>query len=76
MKLRTSYDYGGPPELDWTAIDEDTYDGAPGSRTRNQVGHGRTEQDAIRMLMEILEDDGADWWQQQDQEAQQQQEEQ
>lgn len=30
---------------DWLAYDDDTYDGAPDSGTRNQIGHGATEQE-------------------------------
>lgn len=37
-----------------TAIDEDTYDGAPDSATRNQVGVGRTEQEAVEDLASKL----------------------
>ena len=39
---------------DWSAIDEDTYDGAPDSKTRHQIGFGRTEAEAVKDLMEKL----------------------
>jgi hypothetical protein len=38
--------------FDWLAWDDDTYDGAPDSRTRNQLGSGATEAEAIASLME------------------------
>ena len=44
---------------DWSATDSDTYDGAPDSSNRNQVGHGATEQEAIADLLAILADAGA-----------------
>jgi hypothetical protein len=40
----------------WCAIDRDTYDGAEDSRTRNQIGIGKTEAAAIADLMELIED--------------------
>ena len=40
--------------FDWLAYDDNTYDGAPDSGTRNQLGHGATEQEAIADLMEQL----------------------
>ena len=57
MKIRTTYVYPPIPirEFDWSAIDEDTYDGAEDSGNRGQVGYGRTEQEAIADLMVILE---------------------
>lgn len=59
MKIRTTY--APPPiplrQFDWSAVDDDTYDGAEDSGTRNQVGYGRTEQEAIDDLMSILEAD-------------------
>lgn len=42
---------------DWQAWDADTYDGAPDSSNRSQIGHGPTEEAAIADLMSILEDD-------------------
>jgi hypothetical protein len=53
MKIRTSYDYPPIPIrwLDWSAVDDDTYDG-PGS----PIGTGATEQEAIADLLEQLEE--------------------
>lgn len=51
MKINT--EYYSEIEL-WTAIDEDSYDGAFDSPTRSQIGHGKTEEEAISDLMEIL----------------------
>lgn len=51
MKIKTEY----TPAINlWTAIDEDSYDGAFDSPTRFQIGHGSTEKGAIDDLMEIL----------------------
>ena len=56
MKIRTMYDPPPIPlrQFDWSAIDEDTYDGAPDGGGR--IGYGRTEQEAIDELMELLND--------------------
>lgn len=58
MKIRTSFDYPPIPlrDFDWSAWDEDTYDGAEDSSTRHQIGYGRTEAEAIVALKEMLED--------------------
>ena len=59
MNIRTTFIF--PPIsvrcFDWQAVDDDTYDGAPDSATRNHIGYGRTEAEAISDLMEKLEDD-------------------
>lgn len=59
MNIRTDYWRKPIPTdaYDWSAVDDDTYDGAPDSARRNQVGHGATEEAAIADLMEIL----AEW---------------
>jgi hypothetical protein len=59
MKIRTDYDPKPIPirSFDWCAIDEDTYDGAPDSGNRHQIGYGRTEAEAIADLTAILEED-------------------
>ena len=44
-------------DADWSAIDSDTYDGAPDSRTRHQIGYGATESEAINDLFQILTGD-------------------
>jgi len=58
MKITTSYD--NPPipirKFDWSATDEDTYDGAPDSANRHQIGRGAPEAEAIADLLEILEE--------------------
>ena len=56
MKIETSYDPKPIPirRFDWVAVDSETYDGAPDSATRNQIGYGRTEAEAIADLMETL----------------------
>jgi hypothetical protein len=59
MKISTHCIYPPIPirDYDWSAIDSDTYDGAPDSRNRAQIGYGRTEQEAITDLMNLLEDE-------------------
>lgn len=44
-------------DFDWSAVDGDTYDGAPDSGNRHQVGCGRTEKEAIADLLLILSDE-------------------
>jgi hypothetical protein len=54
MKIRTSFDYPPIPNrsFDWSAIDDDTYDG-PGS----PIGSGPTKEAAIAdLLAQIAED--------------------
>jgi hypothetical protein len=56
-KIITHYD---PPPIpdrrcDWSAVTDD-YDGAPDSSNRNQIGYGRTEQEAIDDLLERIEE--------------------
>jgi hypothetical protein len=54
MKIKTHHDYPPIPNrsFDWSAIDDDTYDGAPDSKC--PVGHGATEQEAIEDLLDQL----------------------
>lgn len=56
INIRTSFDYPPIPvrQFDWSAIDDDTYDGADDSSC--PIGHGATEQDAIDDLMDQLTD--------------------
>lgn len=56
INIRTSYDYPPIPvrQFDWSAIDDDTYDGADDSSC--PIGHGATEADAIDDLMDQLTD--------------------
>jgi hypothetical protein len=55
MKIRTEYVFPPIPDrrFDWSAIDDDTYDGAPDSHC--PVGRGRTEIEAVADLIEQLE---------------------
>lgn len=57
MRIRTDFVYPPIPlrQFDWSAIDEDTYDGAPDSGNRGQIGYGATEAEAIADLLDILE---------------------
>lgn len=56
------FDYPPIPvrDCDWSACDLNTYDGAPDSATRNQVGRGRTAEAALLDLLDILDDDAAE----------------
>lgn len=58
MKIRVDMIFPPIPvrDYDWVAINEDTYDGAPDSGTRHQIGYGRTRDAAVEDLMEILAD--------------------
>jgi hypothetical protein len=58
MNIRTTHVCPPIPvrNFDWLAVDDDTYDGAPDSGTRNQIGFGRTEDEAIADLKEKLGD--------------------
>ncbi len=58
----------------WTAIDDDTYDGAPDSSTRNHIGYGPTEEAAIADLRRLL--DERDEWRQAEQDHAEAEEEQ
>lgn len=53
MKIKTVFQYPPIPirNLDWIAIDDNTYDG-PGSL----IGTGATEQEAIDDLLEQMEE--------------------
>ena len=59
MKIQTTYDPKPIPlrQFDWYAIDSSTYDGAPDSTTRHQIGFGRTEAEAVQNLLEILNEE-------------------
>lgn len=54
--IRTHYEFPPIPDrrFDWSAIDDDTYDGAEDSHC--PIGRGRTEQEAIDDLLEQLDD--------------------
>ena len=53
MKIETSYEYPPIPmrNFDWSAIDSSTYDGMG-----CPVGRGRTEIEAVRDLLEQIEE--------------------
>lgn len=57
LTIRTNFDYPPIPvrQFDWSAIDDDTYDGAEDSHC--PIGHGATEEDAIEDLLEQIDDD-------------------
>lgn len=57
MKITTSYDYPPIPDrsMDWSAIDSDTYDGAPDAGPiTHMIGHGPTEEAAIQDLKNVI----------------------
>lgn len=58
-QIRTHYDPKPIPlrQFDWIAVDDNTYDGAPDSGNRHQVGYGATEAEAIADLLEQLDED-------------------
>lgn len=59
MNIRTHYVYPPIPvrDFDWSAIDEDTYDGAPDAGQRAQmIGFGKTEAEAIADLKQQIEE--------------------
>lgn len=58
VKIQTDYWRKPIPtdRFDWSATDADTYDGAPDSGNRNQVGYGATEAEAIADLLAIIEE--------------------
>lgn len=53
MKIKTSHDFPPIPDrrFDWSAVDDDTYDG-PGC----PIGRGATEQEAIADLLAQIEE--------------------
>lgn len=64
VKVSTSFDYPPIPvrELDWSAVDDDTYDAdcdEDGFFSICPVGHGATEQEAINDLMVQIEERAA-----------------
>lgn len=60
MKISTTYIYPPIPcrDFDWSAIDEDSYDGTEDDPHRGQIGYGATEREAVNALAEILQDAG------------------
>jgi hypothetical protein len=57
MRVVTGYWAKPIPDrsFDWSAIDDDTYDGAVDSCNCCQIGYGRTEAQAIGDLLDQLE---------------------
>ena len=61
IRVRTEFEYPPIPvrDMDWSAIDEDTYDvdcDQDGFFSTSPVGRGATEQEAITDLLEQIED--------------------
>ena len=58
MRIVTEYWAKPIPDrsFDWSAIDDDTYDGAEDSSNRNHIGYGRTEAEAIADLLRLLDE--------------------
>lgn len=58
MNIKTSFDYPPIPirQFDWSAWDDDSYDGAPDSSTRNEIGYGTTEAEAVEDLKRLLQE--------------------
>lgn len=57
MKIKVYPDLSGaaPKWATYYAVDDDSYDGAEDSGTRNDVGRGETEQEAIDDLLRLLD---------------------
>lgn len=53
IRIKTNFEYPPIPDrrFDWSAIDDETYDGEG-----CPIGRGPTEQDAINDLLEQIED--------------------
>ena len=58
IKIHTNFEFPPVPwrHDDWSAVTDD-YDGAEDSGNRYQIGRGRTEEEAIKDLLAILEDE-------------------
>jgi hypothetical protein len=56
MKIRTNHSYSGGPYA-WSAIDDDTYDGAEDSSNRHTIGYGATRDEAIADLQRLLQEE-------------------
>ena len=54
MKIRTSHSYS---IYAWSAVDDDTYDGAVDSSTRHMIGYGATEEEAIADLERLMREE-------------------
>lgn len=58
MKVRTNQN--GIDPWPWSAVDDDTYDGAEDSASRHMIGYGRTEEEAIEDLKRLFQEH-AEW---------------
>jgi hypothetical protein len=56
MKIRTEFVYPPIPirAFDWSAVDDDTYDGAEDSHC--PIGYGATEEEAVEDLKRQIEE--------------------
>lgn len=58
MKIVTSHSPKPGPDrsYDWIAVDTETYDGAPDSRTRFEIGYGKSEREAVNDLFDRMDE--------------------
>jgi len=58
LNIRVEEDLSGfaPRDCRFTAVDDDTWDGAEDSRNRGMVGYGATSAEAIADLHRLLEE--------------------
>ena len=55
MRIVTTMDPTRPADSRWSAIDEDSYNGADDSPTRHQIGFGRDMDEAQKDLLEKMQ---------------------
>ncbi len=58
MRIRTDFWRKPIPDrrFDWSAVDDDTYDGAPDTSPPCPIGYGATEADAIADLLTQIDE--------------------
>ena len=56
IEVRPDLSGAAPLWASYYAIDRDTYDGAPDSTTRNHIGYGETEAEAVADLRRLLDE--------------------
>lgn len=56
MRIHCTINSAAPAAYRWTAIDTDTYDGAPDSPTRREYGQGPTQAAAVDDLLERMDE--------------------